>query len=68
MKSELNNLEQKKVQEVKGSYYMYLPHDWAIQYQIDKQKKVYMKRMDDDTLLIQAGAGMNTTNSSLKLI
>ena len=67
MKSELNNLEEKKVQEVKGSYYMYLPHDWAIQYQIDKQKKVYMKRMDDDTLLIQAGAGMNTTNSSLEI-
>ena len=67
MKNELNSLEQKKVQEVKGSYYIYLPHDWAIQYEIDKQKKVYMKRMDDDTLLIQAGAETNTTESRLEI-
>ena len=67
MKNELNSLEQKKVQEVKGSYYIYLPHDWAIQYEIDKQKKVYMKRMDDDTLLIQAGAETNTTESCLEI-
>src|SRR4030042_3589715 len=45
-------IENKKVQCVKGSYYVYLPKKWCdlhIGYDV---KEVAIKRMEDDTLLI----------------
>jgi phosphate uptake regulator len=62
-----NTIEQKKVQEVKGSYYIYLPHDWCIHYEINKQKKVYMKRLEDDTLLIQADTKSNFLDTQFEI-
>jgi len=54
MSAELTGMEQKKVQEVKGSFYIYLPKEWCIKYDIGGSKKVLMKHLDDDSLLIRA--------------
>lgn len=54
MTSDLTGLEQKKVQEVKGSFYIYLPKEWCTKYDIAASKKVLMKQLSDDSLLIRA--------------
>ncbi|MHA1585138.1 MAG: PhoU domain-containing protein [Promethearchaeota archaeon] len=53
-----NRYDQKKVQAVKGSYYIYLPKHWCKKYGLDtlKNRVVYMKRLTDETLLISANA------------
>src|SRR5271157_1381054 len=45
-------VEFKKVQEVKGSYYIYLPKRWCTQHISQEQKEVGLKQLDDDSLLI----------------
>ncbi len=54
MKNGPENFEQKKVQCVKGSFYVYLPKDWALKYNIDDNKRVLLKRLDDDSILIRS--------------
>ena len=44
---------EKRVQCVKGSYYMYLPKNLCEKYDIDHSKIVYMKQFADDSLLLQ---------------
>ena len=44
--------EQKKVQEVKGSYYIYLPKKWCNKY-VETKKRVYLQQLSDDSLLIR---------------
>ena len=43
---------EKRVQCVKGSYYMYLPKNLCEKYEIDHSKIVYMKQFADDSLLL----------------
>ncbi|HUY01019.1 MAG TPA: phosphate uptake regulator PhoU [Candidatus Deferrimicrobium sp.] len=53
-------MEVKKVQEVKGSYYIYLPKAWCKQYVVNEAsgtpknslKEIQLKRNEDDSLLI----------------
>ncbi len=46
-------MEVKKVQEVKGSYYVYLPKSWCKKYIIgNSSKEVQLKCNEDDSLLI----------------
>lgn len=46
-------MEVKKVQEVKGSYYVYLPKPWCIKYiEGPETRKVRLKLNEDDSLLI----------------
>ena len=47
--------EQKRVQCVKDSYYMYLPKPWIIKYGVDNSRTVSMRHLADDSLLIQSG-------------
>ena len=48
-----DNFEQKKVQSVKGSSYVYLPKALCTRYEIEKSKKIYMKQLEDDSLLLK---------------
>ncbi len=45
-------IENKKVQHVKGSYYVYLPKKWCDAHINQEVKEVAIKHMEDDTLLI----------------
>lgn len=54
MSNNFDHFEQKKVQEVKGSYYLYLPKKWCKKYGVAEDKKVFMKRLADDSLLIRS--------------
>ena len=49
-----DNFEQKKVQEVKGSFYIYLPKSWCMKYNIAEDKRVFLKQLADDSLLIRS--------------
>lgn len=51
--SENGKFKEKKVQCVKGSYYMYLPKKMCEKYDIDQSKIVYMKKYEDDSLLVK---------------
>lgn len=50
---EYDNFEQKKVQSVKGSFYVYLPKALCTRYEIGKSKKIFMKQLEDDSLLLK---------------
>ena len=50
---EYGKFKEKRVQCVKGSYYMYLPKKLCEKYDIDNSKIVYMKRFEDDSLLLK---------------
>jgi len=52
--SEFDKFEQKKVQEVKGSYYIYLPKSWCVKYGVADDKRVFLKQLADDSLLIRS--------------
>ncbi len=54
--SEYDRFEQKKVQEVKGSYYIYLPKNWCTKYGVAEQKKVFLRQLADDSLLIRSNS------------
>jgi phosphate uptake regulator len=58
MTLDLDNFEQKKVQVVKGSFYVYLPKDWCVKYGLAEKdsRSVYMKSLADDSLLIRANS------------
>ena len=58
MTLDLDNFEQKKVQVVKGSFYVYLPKSWCVKYGIAEKdsRSVYMKSLADDSLLIRANS------------
>lgn len=66
MSPELDQFEQKKVQEVKGSFYLYLPKRWCKKYEIDsaEQRIVYLKRLADDSLLIRPNSQTVETMST----
>ncbi len=49
-----DKFQQKKVQCVKGSYYVYLPKSWAVKYGLKDDRRVLLKRMKDDSLIIKA--------------
>ena len=51
--SEYGKFKEKRVQCVKGSYYMYLPKKLCKKYEIDNSKIVYMKQFEDDSLLLK---------------
>lgn len=50
---EQGKFKEKRVQCVKGSYYMYLPKKLCQKYEIDNSKIVYMKQFEDDSLLLK---------------
>ena len=50
---EYDNFEQKKVQSVKGSFYVYLPKALCTRYEIEKSKRIFMKQLEDDSLLLK---------------
>ena len=50
---EYDNFEQKKVQSVKGSFYVYLPKALCTRYEIEKSKKIFMKQLEDDSLILK---------------
>ena len=54
--SEFDQFEQKKVQEVKGSYYIYLPKSWCRKYGVADDKRVFLKQLADDSLLIRSSS------------
>ncbi len=54
MTKDYNKFQQKKVQCVKGSYYVYLPKNWATKYGLDDDRRILIKRMKDDSLIIKA--------------
>lgn len=58
--------DQKKVQEVKGSFYIYLPKKWCQKYGIDKAKKriVFLKSLADDSLIIRPNSLSSESSSS----
>ncbi len=62
----LDNFEQKKVQEVKGSFYVYLPKSWCQKYGIDRAQKrvVYLKTLADDSLIIRPNSQSVESTSS----
>lgn len=45
-------VEYKKVQEVKGSYYIYLPKKWCLRHILGDLREVGLKQLEDDSLLI----------------
>ncbi len=45
-------VDYKKVQCVKGSFYIYLPKNWCQKFVTEEQKEVCMKVLDDESLLI----------------
>ena len=45
-------MEFKKVQCVKGSFYIYLPKNWCRKFVTAEQKEIIMKQLDDESLLI----------------
>ncbi|OLS12860.1 MAG: phosphate uptake regulator [Promethearchaeota archaeon CR_4] len=45
-------MEFKKVQCVKGSYYIYLPKNWCRKFVVGEQKEISMRQLDDESLLI----------------
>ena len=51
--TDYDTFEQKRVQCVKGSYYVYLPITWCKKYDIDEKRKVFLKVLEDDSLLIR---------------
>ncbi len=53
MNSKMQDFEQKKVQVVKGSYYIYLPKNLCTKYEIKKSKKVFMKHLENDLLVLR---------------
>jgi phosphate uptake regulator len=59
----IGTFEQKKVQEVKGSFYIYLPKSWAKKYDLETKKVVYINNLDDDSLLIRPDLGNSSTDS-----
>ena len=65
MSPEMDQYEQKKVQEVKGSFYVYLPKSWCKKYKIDKAEKkvIYLKSLADDSLIIRPNAQSVETTS-----
>jgi len=61
---EYDNFEQKKVQSVKGSFYVYLPKALCTRYEIEKSKKIFMKQLEDDSLLLKfSSQGAYSTKS-----
>ncbi|WP_371806744.1 PhoU domain-containing protein [Candidatus Lokiarchaeum ossiferum] len=54
--SEFDQFEQKKVQEVKGSYYIYLPKSWCKKYGVAEDKRIFLKQLADDSLLIRSNS------------
>ncbi len=48
-----DSFEQKKVQSVKGSFYVYLPKALCTRYEIGKSKRIFMKQLEDDSLLLK---------------
>ncbi len=54
MSNIFDHFEQKKVQEVKGSFYLYLPKKWCKKYGVSEDKRVFMKHLADDSLLIRS--------------
>ncbi len=59
--SSFDKFEMKKVQEVKGSFYIYLPKSWCKKYNVAEDKRVYLKQLADDSILIRS----NTTSPEL---
>ncbi|MHA1521265.1 MAG: PhoU domain-containing protein [Promethearchaeota archaeon] len=59
--SSFDKFEMKKVQEVKGSFYIYLPKSWCRKYNVAEDKRVYLKQLADDSILIRS----NTTSPEL---
>jgi len=53
MNSKMQDFEQKKVQVVKGSFYIYLPKKLCTKYEIEKSKKVFMKQLENDLLVLR---------------
>ncbi len=45
-------VEYKKVQCVKGSFYIYLPKNWCTKFITGDQKEICMKQLEDESLLI----------------
>ncbi len=45
-------VDYKKVQCVKGSFYIYLPKAWCSKFVTEEQKEICMKQLDDESLLI----------------
>ncbi|MCF2139231.1 MAG: hypothetical protein K9W44_04175 [Candidatus Lokiarchaeota archaeon] len=54
MSNSFDHFEQKKVQEVKGSFYIYLPKSWCRKYGVSEDKRVFLKQLSDDSLLIRS--------------
>ncbi|MHA1720271.1 MAG: hypothetical protein DRO88_14265 [Promethearchaeia archaeon] len=50
---ENGKFKEKRVQCVKGSYYMYLPKKLCAKYEINNSKIIYMKQFKDDSLLLK---------------
>jgi phosphate uptake regulator len=67
MKSDIDVFEQKKVQEVKGSFYIYLPKDWCKKYNIADAKKVFLKQLEDDSLLVRFSSHANQSDQSFSI-
>jgi phosphate uptake regulator len=59
--------EYKKVQEVKGSFYVYLPKTWCDKYNLKVQRRVMMRQLDDDSLLIHSENNKNIDNAPKEL-
>ncbi|MHA1610553.1 MAG: PhoU domain-containing protein [Promethearchaeota archaeon] len=49
-----DKFEMKKVQEVKGSFYIYLPKSWCRKYNVAEDKRVYLKQLADDSILVRS--------------
>ena len=66
MSPEFDQFEQKKVQEVKGSFYVYLPKSWCKKYGIDTAEKrvIYLKSLADDSLILRPNALSVETTST----
>ncbi|MHA1251286.1 MAG: hypothetical protein ACTSRP_14955 [Candidatus Helarchaeota archaeon] len=49
--------ESRKVQEIRGSYYLYLPKKWCVENRITKNQEISIEVLEDNTLLL-----MNKSN------
>ncbi|MHA1753670.1 MAG: hypothetical protein ACTSYZ_14995 [Candidatus Helarchaeota archaeon] len=44
--------ESRKIQEIRGSYYLYLPKSWCVANQIKKNQEISIDILEDNTLLL----------------
>jgi phosphate uptake regulator len=63
----MSQYDQKKVQEVKGSYYIYLPKKWCNKYNIGEKKRIFLKQLEDDSLLIRFNSLDAEINDSFEI-